>query len=67
MRLLLLAACSLALTACTTTGPASVAGECKLFSDPGFAVRGERIIDQRWISKAQESGIAACGWKRPTE
>jgi hypothetical protein len=67
MRSLLLAACSVLLAACTATGPASITGECKVFADPGFAVRGERPIDARWISRTQEAGIAACGWQRPTE
>lgn len=65
MRSALLAACSLLLAACQTTGPASITGECRVFADPGFAVRGERPIDQRWIARTQEAGIAACGWQRP--
>lgn len=66
MRYLLLAACSLMLAACQT-GPASVKGECTVFTDPGFAVRGERPVDSRWIARTQESGITACGWQRPKE
>lgn len=66
MRLLSAACLSLALAACQT-GPASVKGECTIFSDPGFAVRGERPVDSRWIARTQESGIAACGWQRPKE
>ena len=67
MRYLLLAACSLALAGCAAVGPASVKGECGIFLDPGFAVRGERSLDKRWISQTQEAGIASCGWTRPKE
>lgn len=45
--------------------PASVEGECHIFTDPGFPVRGERAKDQRWITKTQETGITGCGWGRP--
>jgi hypothetical protein len=43
-----------------------VPGECNLFSDPGFAVEGKTPADQRWISKTHETGIAHCGWPRPS-
>jgi hypothetical protein len=66
-RLLPAVCLSLLLAACQSTGPASVAGECRIFSDPGFAVRGEHPVDSRWISRTQEAGIAACGWPRPQE
>ena len=53
---------------CAGQMPASVAGgECRLFTDPGFAVRGQRVVDKRWIGATQEKGIAVCGWKRPTK
>ncbi len=45
--------------------PASVAGECKIFDDPGFVVRGERPQDRRWISKTTNAGVTSCGWPRP--
>ena len=46
--------------------PASVInGECKIFDDPGFAVRGKRLKDNQWIGKTQEAGIEVCGWHRP--
>jgi hypothetical protein len=47
--------------------PASVGGECRIFHDPGFAVRGKRVQDSRWIGATQEAGIQVCGWKRPTK
>ncbi len=51
---------------CASIGPASVAGgECKIFRDPGFAVRGKRLKDSQWIGKTQETGINVCRWKRP--
>lgn len=63
----LLAACSAILLAgCVSTGPATVEGECRLFRDPGFAVMGARPQDSRWIARTQETGIAACGWERPS-
>lgn len=49
----------------STPKPASIEGECRVFHDPGFAVQGKTSRDQRWISGAQEAGIASCGWKRP--
>lgn len=47
--------------------PASIKGECKVFTDPGRAVKGATATDQRWISKTQEAGIASCGWERPKQ
>ena len=41
-------------------------GECKVFTDPGFAVQGKRTKDKRWIGATQEKGIKVCGWLRPT-
>lgn len=50
----------------TTSVPASVAGgECKVFHDPGFAVRGRTLRDNQWIGRTQETGIRVCNWKRP--
>lgn len=54
------------LTGCATMTPGSVGGgECKIFADPGFAVRGKRLKDSRWIGRTQETGIRVCSWKRP--
>lgn len=62
-----LAAALLVLGGCASVGPASVqGGECKVFHDPGFAVRGKRLKDAQWIGRSQETGIQVCGWKRPT-
>lgn len=56
------------LSGCAGVGPASIAGgECRIFKDPGFAVRGKRMKDSQWIGKTQETGIDVCGWKRPTK
>lgn len=57
----------LLLAACNSVGPASLAGECEAFHDPGFAVQGKRLIDKKWIGNAQETGIRVCGWKRPKQ
>ncbi len=52
---------------CASLAPASVTGgECKIFHDPGFAVRGKRLKDSQWIGRTQETGIVSCHWKRPT-
>jgi len=64
MRFIILAA-ALALAGCVGYRPASIEGECKVFSDPGFAVQGKRLKDKQWIGKTQEQGITVCGWKRP--
>lgn len=52
---------------CAGVKPASVEGECGVFTDPGFAVQGKRLKDKQWIGKTQEKGIEVCGWKRPTQ
>lgn len=58
---------ALMLAACATPPrPASVyQGECRVFEDPGFRVRGLRSQDNRWIATTQEVGIQVCGWRRP--
>jgi hypothetical protein len=54
------------LSGCAGQMPASVAGgECRVFTDPGFAVQGKRVVDKRWIGATQEKGIEICNWKRP--
>lgn len=52
---------------CPGQMPASVEGECKIFTDPGFAVQGKRLKDKQWIGSAQEKGIEICHWERPTQ
>lgn len=64
MRSLIIAACAL-LAGCAGTLPASIGGECKIFTDPGFAVQGKRLQDKQWIGTTQEKGITVCKWKRP--
>lgn len=54
------------LSGCASNRPASVYnGECRVFTDPGFRVRGREVRDDRWVAQTQESGISVCGWKRP--
>lgn len=53
------------LGSCAGHMPASVGGECRVFNDPGFAVRGKHLKDDQWIGTTQEKGIEVCGWKRP--
>jgi hypothetical protein len=65
MRLFILAVVAVVLAGCAGMRPASVEGECKVFTDPGFAVQGKRLKDKQWIGKTQEQGITVCGWKRP--
>jgi uncharacterized protein YceK len=67
MRNILIAAVAATiLSGCASIGPASVRnGECRVFHDPGFAVRGKRLQDAQWIGRTQETGIKVCGWKRP--
>lgn len=66
MKMLVAALLIPALVGCQTTiKPASVAGECNVFTDPGFPVQGKRTKDARWIARTQESGIKVCGWPRP--
>ncbi len=67
MRTMLLLAVGFTLSGCASIGPASVqGGECRVFTDPGFAVRGKRLKDSQWIGKTQETGIQVCRWRRPT-
>lgn len=67
MKIIALMVTSLALAGCAGKMPASVGGECRIFHDPGFAVRGQRIQDKRWIGATQETAIEICGWQRPTK
>jgi hypothetical protein len=50
----------------TSSGRASLAGECAAFENPGFAVQGKRRVDQRVIDHWLETGITVCQWPRPT-
>jgi hypothetical protein len=54
------------LVGCGTLSPRSVrGGECKVFTAPSFVPKGKVKSDQYWIDDQVESGVAACGWKRP--
>lgn len=66
MRFILIAIAVSLLSGCTGFRPASVEGECQVFTDPGFAVQGKRLQDKQWIGATQEKGITVCKWKRPT-
>ncbi len=66
-RLTMLMVVGFTFAGCASIGPASVSGgECKVFHDPGFAVRGKRLKDSQWIGRTQETGIQVCKWRRPT-
>lgn len=57
---------ALLLAGCGSNRPATIlGGECKVFTDPGFAVQGKRLKDKQWIGKTQEKGIQVCQWARP--
>lgn len=66
MPIVLLSA-GLALGGCAASLPATTSGECRVFTDPGFAVQGKRLKDKQWIGKTQEAGITVCGWDRPKQ
>lgn len=57
----------LLLGGCAASLPATTGGECRVFTDPGFAVQGKRLKDKQWIGKTQEAGITVCGWDRPKQ
>ena len=56
---------ALLLSGCASSRPATINGECRVFHDPGFAVRGQRLKDKQWIGRTQQTGIDVCRWKRP--
>lgn len=67
-RFVLVCLTGMLLSGCASFAPASLQnGECRIFRDPGFAVRGKRLQDSQWIGRTQEVGIGVCGWKRPTK
>jgi hypothetical protein len=56
------------LGACVSTNDkraASIKGACDSFVAPQDVVLGKRRQDQRWIDGQIESGVSACGWRRP--
>lgn len=56
---LLLGGCQHTMTA------ADIKGACAAFDAPAEPVKGLRRVDQRWIDRAVEAGVSACGWSRP--
>lgn len=67
MRIALVLLLAPLLGGCFLTAPASVDAECKVFTDPGFAVQGKRLKDKQWVGRTQELGIKVCGWQRPKQ
>lgn len=65
LRVLGLCVASLLLAACEHTGPASTAGECRIFVAPTQPVAGRTRADQFWIDTNIARGIGGCGWSRP--
>lgn len=56
---------ALMLSACVSDRAASIKGACDAFQAPAAPVRGKARADQRWIDGQIESGVSACGWRRP--
>lgn len=67
MKAAIIVATCVLLASCAGKMPGSVEGECKVFTDPWFAVQGKRLKDKQWIGATQEKGIEVCHWKRPTQ
>lgn len=66
MKVIVITLSAALLAGCAGQVPRSVEnGECKIFHDPGFAVKGKRLKDKQWIGRTQETGITVCGWQRP--
>lgn len=55
------------LSGCATTGgiALSIKGACDAFRAPAVPIKGKTKPDQLWVDDTTESGVAACGWKRP--
>ncbi len=64
LRLCAILLAALSLVGCQTTG-SSVAGSCKVFERPPYAVLGKTAYDQNVADNFIESGVAGCNWKRP--
>lgn len=64
---LILVGIGTSLAGCATTGQLalSIKGACGSFQAPTFPVKGQAKRDQVWVDDTTESGVAACGWKRP--
>jgi hypothetical protein len=55
----------LMLPGCQEVQVADIKGACDVFDRPEQPVLGKRKVDQRWIDRAVEAGVSACGWPRP--
>lgn len=65
-RVMMIAGLALGLAGCNDdVKVASIQGACDAFDAPTQPVLGKRRVDQRWIDKAVEAGVSACGWSRP--
>jgi major membrane immunogen (membrane-anchored lipoprotein) len=68
MRIAFVIATTILLTACQSSSDkraATIKGACDSFVAPGSVVHGNTHTDQRWIDGQIESGVSACGWRRP--
>ncbi|XWN29979.1 MAG: hypothetical protein ROR55_21155 [Devosia sp.] len=45
--------------------PATVAGECRIFTPAPHAVRAQTRVGQRWVDTTIETGVRNCGHRRP--
>jgi major membrane immunogen (membrane-anchored lipoprotein) len=68
MRIAFVIAATLLLTACQSSSDkraATIKGACDSFVAPVNVVQGKTRTDQRWVDGQIESGVSACGWRRP--
>lgn len=66
LRAVIVVAALCGLTACQERiTAADIKGACDAFDAPGEPIYGKTRVDQRWIDKAIEAGVSACGWSRP--
>jgi hypothetical protein len=65
---MILAGLGISLGACVSQSDkraATIKGACDSFVAPVSVVQGKARRDQRWIDGQVESGVSACGWRRP--
>ena len=65
LRLLSIVLAAPLLSGCMQHFQSSIAGTCKVFERPPYAVRGATPYDQNVADNFVEGGVAACNWKRP--
>lgn len=64
-RLMILPVLAMSLAACSTTrGPATVAGECRVFRPITSSVQ-DTTQTRREVTAHNRAGTAACGWSKP--